>query len=54
MPSEDNKKYKRYESDGKISVCAYKYWTSIRNFNQRLKTYTANLAILKEYLKDKK
>lgn len=54
MPSEDNKKYKRYKYYGDISPYEYKYWTSIRNFNQRLKAYTANLEILNNYLKNKK
>ena len=54
MPSEDCLKYKRYEYYGSMGTCRYKYWTSIRNFNQRLKAYTANLEILNNYLKNKK
>ena len=52
-PSEDCIKYIRYESNDIESVYEYRYWTSIRNFNERLKAYMTNLTILKDYLKNK-
>ena len=53
-PAKDCLKYTRYEYHGNLLSNEYRYWTSIRNFNQRLKAYIANLEILNNYLKNKK